>query len=218
LLRNVLIIAEGKKLDIVSIEISANDCRFRTAKHLEQLTRQLLTYPSAPQLLYINLVANLGYQSEPFNPTCRNLETFGQTELAHHYEITSFSLKEILCRKNKKGRWKVILTNMTGSDGKHIGLRAHALVGFLMIKHVSNVSKELIDDVYDAADQVDGGNESSTLPKFLLIERESETLKKPLCWTGKIPNVFRNLHHPNLQLEVINNRSFSPSFQVRGKN
>ena len=111
-------IAQGEKIDIVLIEISPNDCRFRTTKHLEQLTRQVLEYPSAPALLYINLVANLGVgpknKVKPFNPTCTNLETFGETELARHYETTSFSLKEIFCRKDKKGQWRVILTNMTG--------------------------------------------------------------------------------------------------------
>ena len=214
-------IAQGEKIDIVLIEISPNDCRFRTAKHLEQLTRQVLEYPSAPALLYINLVANLGLgpnnKVKPFNPTCTNLETFGQTELARHYQITSFSLKEIFCRKDKKGQWRVILTNMTGSDGNHIGLKAHALVASLMIKHVRSVIKELINDVYKDPDQVDGGNGSSTLPKFFLIERESEALKKPLCWTSKMPNAFKNLHHPSLQLEVINNGGFSQCLQVRGK-
>ena len=214
-------IAEGEKIDVVLIEISTNDCRFRTAKHLEQLTRQLLEYPSEPALLSINVVGSLGLgpnnKDKPSNPTCINLETFGQTELARHYEITSFSLKEILCRKDEKGRWKVLLTNMTGSDGNHIGLKAHALVASLMIKHVRSVMKELINDVYNAADQVDGGHENFTLPKYLFIKRESEALKKPLCWTGKTPNAFKNLHQPNLQLEVINNRSFSPCFQVRGK-
>ena len=80
-----------------------------------------------------------------------------------------------------------------------------------------SVIKELINDVYKDPDQVDGGNGSSTLPKFLLIERESEALKKPLCWTSKMPNAFKNLHHPSLQLEVINNGGFSQCLQVRGK-
>lgn len=210
-------IAEGEEIDIAFIEISANDCRFRTAKHLEQLTRQVLEYYSEPAVLYINLMGRLGYKDKPLNPKCRNLETFGQTQLSRHYEITSFSLKEVLCRKDEKGQWKIILTNMAGSDGNHISLNAHALVGSLMIKHVWSVIKELVNDVHNAADQATGGYESSALPKFLLIEHEGEALTKPLCWTGKTPNAFKNLHHPNLQLEVINNSNFSPCFKVRGK-
>ena len=214
-------IGDGEKIDIVLIEISVNDMKYETSKHLEQLTRLLLTYPSAPALLYINLIGGLGFGPNntdmPLNPTCRNLETCGQTELARHYEITSFSLKEIFCRKDEKGQWRVILTNMTGSDGKHIGLKAHALVASLMIKHVRSVIKELINDAYNAGDHVAGGNKSSTLPNFLLIEGESEALKEPLCWTGKTPNAFKNLHHPSLQLEVINLEGFSSIFQVRGQ-
>lgn len=210
-------IAEGEKIDIVLIEISINDCRFKTAKHLEQLTRQVLKYPSEPAILYINLIGSLGFKNKPRNPMCRNLETFGQTELARHYQITSFTLKEIFCRKNEKGQWKLILTNMAASDGNHIGLKANALVASLMIKHVRSVTKELMNDVYNATDQVARRNESSTLPKFLLIAQESTALKKPLCWTGKTPNAFKKVHHPNLQIKVINNVSFSPCFQVRGK-
>ena len=210
-------ITEGEKIDIVLIEISVNDYGFKTAKHLEQLTRQVLKYPSEPAILYINLVGGLGFKNKPRNPTCRNLETFGQTELARHYQITSFSLKEIFCRKNEKGQWKLILTNMAASDGNHIGLKANALVASLMIKHVRSVTKELMNDVYNATDQVARRNESSTLPKFLFIAQESAALKKPLCWTGKTPNAFKKLHHPNLQMKVINNVSFSPCFQLRGQ-
>ena len=111
----------------------------------------------------------------------------------------------------------MILTNMAGSDGNHIGLKAHSIVASLIIKHGRSVTRELFNDIFNAADQLTGGNKSSTLPKFLLIKHESEALTKPLCWTGKTPNAFKNLHHPNLQLKVINNVGFSPCFQVRGR-
>ena len=96
-----------------------------------------------------------------------------------------------------------------------LAFKAHALVASLMIKHVRSGTKELINKVNNAADQLTGGNKSSTLPKLLLVKRETEAL--PLRWTGKTPNAFKNLHHPNLQLQVINNKSFSPCFQVRRK-
>lgn len=114
----------------------------------------MLEYPSAPALLYINLIGRLGYKDKSLNPTCRNLETFGQTELARHYEITSFSLKVVLCRKDEKNQWKMVLTNMAGSDGNHIGHKAHSLVASLMIKHVRSIAKGLINAVYNAADQL----------------------------------------------------------------
>ncbi|KAJ7333047.1 hypothetical protein OS493_018216 [Desmophyllum pertusum] len=213
-------IAVGQKIDLVLIEISANDMIYGTSKPLEQLTRQILAYPSAPAVLYINLLSGLGVNPNTkriHNPLCINLETFGQAELARHYGITSFSLREIFCRK-EKGEWRVVFKNMTGSDGSHISLKANAQVAMMMIKYVRSVFNEVVNDVtkvpLDTVDQV-GGNGSSQLLKFLLIE--SETLKKPLCWTGKEPNVFKNLHQPNLQIEVINNINFSPCFQVSGQ-
>lgn len=119
------------------------------------------------------------------------------------------------------GQWRVAFTNITASDGKHFGLKAHVLVASLMIEHVRDVYKDVVNDVtkasLNAADQVAGGNESSNLPKFLLIKRETEALKKPLFWTGKTPNAFKNLHHPNLQLEVVHNSSFSRCFLVYGQ-
>ncbi|XP_078380890.1 uncharacterized protein LOC144663725 [Oculina patagonica] len=214
-------IAEGETIDIFLIEVSANDGK--TAKPLEQLTRQVLKYPSAPAVLYINVVSDLGFDPNTGkikNPLCINLETFGQTEVARHYEITSFSLKEIFCRK-ESGKWKVVFTNMTASDGNHIGAKAHALVASLMTEYVRSVLKEVVDDFTKVSlygdDQV-GANESSNLPNLLFIKRETEALKDPLCWTGKTPNVFKNLHRPNLQLKVINNSSFSPCFKLYGQN
>ena len=215
-------IAEGEKIDLVLIEISANDRGIETAEPLEQFTRQVLMYPSAPALLYINVVNDLGFDSNTGkfkNPLCINLETFGQTRVARHYDITSFSLREIFCRR-EKGQWRVVFTNMTGSDGKHIGLKAHALVAWMMIKHVREVFKEVVDEVTkvssDGVNQL-AENERSNLPKLLLIKRETEALKDPLCWTGKTPNAFKNLHHSNLQLKVINNDSFLRCFQVSGQ-
>ena len=215
-------IVEGEKMDIVLIEISANDRGYETPKPLEQLTRQILAYPSAPAVLYINVVNGLGVNPNTKrvrNPSCINLETFGQSELARHYEITSFSLRKILCRK-EKGKWRVVLTNMTGSDGKHIGLKAHAQIATMMINYVRSVFDEVVNDVtsvsFDTVDQV-GGNGNSKLPKFLLIESETKALQKPLCWTWKTPNVFKNLHHPNLKIEVMNNTNFSPCFKVHGQ-
>ena len=63
---------------------------------------------------------------------------------------------------------------MTASDGNHIGLNAHDLIASLMSKHVKSVTQELINDVYNATDQVHGGSESSSLPKYFLIENETK--------------------------------------------
>ena len=109
---------------------------------------------------------------------------------------------------------------MTGSDGNHIGLQAHALIASMMIEHVRSVSKDCVYGVtklsINAFDPV-AKYENSNLPKPLLIKRETEALKDPLCWTGKTPNAFKNLHHPNLHLEVINKSGFSPCFILRAQ-
>ena len=89
-------IAEDEEIDIVLIEASVNDGR--DVKPLEQLTRQVLAHPSAPAVLYINLVTRVG----PRNPSCVNLETFGQSDVARHYDVASISLKEVLSEKKRE--------------------------------------------------------------------------------------------------------------------
>ena len=213
-------LAEGEKIDIALIEISANDDE---PKPLEQLTRQVLAYPSAPVVLYINLVSGLGLDpinKKIRNPSCINLESYGQTELARHYGITSLSLREILCRKETAGQWKVVFTNMSGSDGNHIGVKAHAQVAMMLIHYIKSVFEEVIYDVsnvpLDAINRV-GGIGSSHLPTFLLIESETENLRKPLCWTLKSPDIFQNIQQPSLELEVIDYNGFTPCVIVRGQ-
>ena len=202
-------ISEDEKIDIVLIEVSVNDGT--NVKPLEQFTRQLLAHPSAPAVLYINLVRNVG----PINPSCQNLESFGQDDLARHYEITSLRLREMLCRK-KNGKWKAVISSMTASDGKHVNRDAHALVALMMIEYVRSTFKELINDVIKTVEQVEE-NKITNLPRLLFIERETEALKKPLCWTGKTPDVSKRLHRPSLHLRVINYKGFLPCLIPKGK-
>ena len=194
-------VGEDENIDIVLIEVSVNDENH--VKPLEQLTRQVLTLPSAPAVFYINLVSHVGLR----NPSCSNLENFGQVELARHYGIASLSLREVLCRE-EKGKWSAVITNMTASDG-HIDGNAHALVGIMMIKYVRSVFKELIEDISKGVDRVKE-NKDNNLPKLLFVKSETEALKKPLCWTGKTPDINKHLHRPNLQFRVIKNQGFSP--------
>ena len=207
-------IPEGENIDIVLIETSANDQRLGTVKPLEHLTRQVLTYISAPVVLYINVVHDFGVNpvtKTVQNPSCNSLEDFGQKELAGHYGITLISLREIICRK-EKGRWKVVFTDMAGSDGKHIGVEAHAHIAMMMMEYVRRVYEEIDYDVTEIHPH--SVYRDSNLPKLLFIKRETEALKNPLCWTGKTPNVFKNLHHSNLKLEIIENTAFSPCFKL----
>ena len=213
----------GTSFDIMLIEMSANDKGRATAKPLEQLTRQALSYPSAPVVFYINVVHDFGvhyYTNKVENPSCVTLEDFGQTELARHYDITSFNLREIICRK-EEGRWKVMHSSMAGSDGRHIGVKAHAQIAYMMTEYVKNIYQEI---AYNdtrinplSINHVRGNDGSFNLPSLFFIKRETEALKEPLCWTGKTPNVFKKLHHSNLKFEIKEKTGFSPCFKLYGQ-
>lgn len=211
-------IPKDEEIDIVLIEASINYNMRGKAEAYEQLTRQVLEYPSAPAVLLINLVSGLGLNPETKtvnNPSCINLENFGQAELARYYAISSFSLKEVLCRK-ESNQWKAVVTDMAGSDGRHIGIKAHAVVAMLMIEYVRGVLKDAINSLGQVKSEKETSN--ATLPKPFFLQRETEALKQPLCWTGVTPDIFQDLHHPNLQVQIVENNGFSPSGSMRDEN
>ena len=215
----ITFIPEGARFDFVLIELSSNDIALETAKPLEQLTRQALAYSSAPVIFYINVVRDFGvnpYTKKVENPSCVTLEDFGQKELARHYDITSFNLREIICRK-EKGRWKVMHSSMAGSDGKHIGVKAHAQIAYMMTEYVKNISQEIPHNVMGLNLLSINHDGSFNLPSLFFIKRETKALKKPLCWTGKTPNVFKKLHHSNLKFEIKEKTGFSPCFKLYGQ-
>ena len=215
----ITFIPEGARFDFVLIELSSNDIALETAKPLEQLTRQALVYSSAPVIFYINVVRDFGvnpYTKKVENPSCVTLEDFGQKELARHYDITSFNLREIICRK-EKGRWKVMHSSMAGSDGKHIGVKAHAQIAYMMTEYVKNISQEIPHNVTGLNLLSINHDGSFNLPSLFFIKRETKALKKPLCWTGKTPNVFKKLHHSNLKFEIKEKTGFSPCFKLYGQ-
>ena len=199
-----------KEFDIVLIEGSVNGVNTESkAESLEQLTRQVLAEPSLPAVLYINLVRGLGNDPKTkkvVNPSCTNMETFGQTELARHYGITSFSLKEVLCRK-EIDRWKAVITDFAGSDGRHIGIKAHAQVAMMMIEYVRGVFEEVLNDVSSGvyAKEIT----RLALPGLFFLKRETEVLKEPSCWTGITPNISQ-CFYPTLSVEVVESKGFSP--------
>lgn len=217
-------IPKDEKIDIVLIETSINYNMRGKAEAYEQLTRQVLEYPSAPAVLYINLVSGLGLDPETrkvINPLCINLENFGQTELARHYDITSFSLKEVLCRK-ENDQWRAVITDMAGSDGRHIGIKAHAIVAMMMIEYVRGVLKEVVEEARSTLDDSIGETNSvkdySPIPELFFLRRDTEAMKQPLCWTGVTPDISQDLHRPNLQVQIVESEGFSPSGSLRDQN
>ena len=208
-------IPKHTKFDIVLMEASINYNTRSKAESLEQLTRQVLAETSAPAVLYINLVSGIGLDpvtKKIFNPSCSNLEDFGQTKLAHHYRITSFSLKEVLCRR-ENGRWRAAITNFAGSDGRHIGVKAHALIAMLMIQYVRGVFSDVLNDVEKHLKMKEVI--PLQLPDLFFIKRETDALTEPLCWTGITPNAFTDLPHPTLQIDIIYNEGFTLYYSKR---
>ena len=197
-----------EKIDIVLIEVSVND--LNKSAPLEQLTRQVLTHPSTPAVLFINLVS---YERNN-RLICTNLECFGQTKLARYYNITSLSLRELFCHK-EKGNWRAVIKNTTASDGQHLNVKAHALVATMMIKYVKSVFKEVISDINKGIGQVE--TKDIKLPKILLIKSETEILRQPLCWTGKTPDASKPIHHPSLRFKIVDNVGFSMCLKLKNK-
>ena len=208
-------IPEDLKIDIVLIEASINFNTRGKAEALEQLTRQVLADPSAPAVLYINLVSGVGLDpatKKVINPSCINLENFGQTELARHYGITSFSLKEVLCRKENNG-WKASVTNLAGSDGRHVGVKVHAQAAMMIIEYVRGVFKDVLNGFPNGANAKE--ITPSALPELLFLKRKTEALREPLCWTGITPDISKCCPRSTLPVEVIERKGFSPKGGMR---
>ena len=200
-------LAARKKIDIFLIEVSVND--LNKGMPLEQLTRHVLTHPLTPAVLFINLVR---YEHNN-SLICTNLECFGQTKLARYYNITSLSLRELFCQK-EKGRWRAVINNTTASDGEHLNFDAHALVA-TMIKYVKRVFKGVISNINKGIGQVE--TTDIKLPRILFIKSDTEIVRQPLCWTGKAPDASKPIHHPSLQFKVVDNVGFSMCLKLKNK-
>ena len=114
-------------------------------------------------------------------------------------------MKEVLCRKKDDG-WETAVTNLAGSDGRHIGIKAHAQVAMMIIEHVRGVFKEVINDVRNDVNAKEIA--SSALPELFFLKRKTEALSDPLCWTGLTPDVYQSRQRSNLKLDVIESKGF----------
>ncbi|XP_022784224.1 uncharacterized protein LOC111324831 [Stylophora pistillata] len=131
-------------MDLAFLDFTVNDyvqfknCKFPMALPLEQLTREVLSEGSSPAVMFVNFV-----QGDVKRPKCENLENHGQTLLAKHYGITTFSLRKFLCSgfsaKQKN------LSKMFATDGNHISIIGHAQMAFMMINHVRQLMLNVLD-------------------------------------------------------------------------
>ena len=205
------------EFDIVLMETAVNfDRRSKSpAEPAEQLVRVLLFSPSAPAVMFINLVSGLGKSpitNKTINPTCSNLEDYGLVEIAKHYKITTFSLRDVVCPKTRKKR-HISVPNMASSDHHHIGIKAHAQIALMLINYTVNNLREVLHElqkrnIEENVQTVHVRFEIAKIPGTLLIKKTTAIVNSPLCWTAVTPNRFRKVHHPSFNLEASENRGF----------
>lgn len=197
-------------IDLVLVETAVNFDRNSStaAEPAEQLIRVLLFSPTAPAVLFINLVSGLGKDpntGKTINPTCSNLEDYGLVEISQHYNVTAFSLRDIVCRKKGKKR-EILIPNMTSSDSRHVGIKAHGIIAMMLITYTIDNLKEVIYDLY--SNRIYVMYKLLTIPDILFIKKSTAVVSSPLCWTAVTPNHFGLGNHPSLNLEITQNSGF----------
>lgn len=210
-----------ENLDLVFIEMSVNDVRdlpsnANKSLPLEQLTRQLLAYPSEPAVVYINL-----FNGVYCDDGCTNLEDYGQGLISDTYNITSLKWRDVVCSNNTCNSNIESPHEMFGSDGMHINQLAHRHISLMIINlfrrillyHIStivtnpnplsetnrenysmDVSREKHLMTKSREDQLiarESSRKLVKLPPRVFINKATNIISKPLCWTRLLPNYHR---------------------------
>jgi hypothetical protein len=228
-----------EKLDLVFIEMAVNDMRelpsnANKSLPLEQLTRQLLAYPTEPALVYINLFKGLYC-----NEGCTNIEDYGQDLLTVTYNITSLKWRNAVCFGNARNKLKSPC-ELICSDKWHINQLGHAHISLMVINlfrkivldHISSVITNSRVTIWKKPTRVSGENESMrvhrgitfstrnrflrgllrhkiALPRPVFIDKTTKIISKPLCWTKLTPNCHRiNDVKNNLNVVRTKTKSF----------
>ena len=196
-----------KGVDLVLLEMSVNDLHelpynVNLSLPIEQLTRQLLEYPTEPALLYVNLLSGRSYYQG-----CTNLEDFGQRLLSDTYEITTLSWRDAVCPVID-GKFRVPLKgcSVVCKDGHHINQLGHAHISLMIINlfrdllldnigHVNELSKEVFHD-------------ELVLPKPVFIAGQSKIITEPVCWTTVTPNFKKKIIRNSMEVGVMENYGF----------
>ncbi|CAB4023012.1 Hypothetical predicted protein, partial [Paramuricea clavata] len=210
-----------EKLDLVFIEMAVNDMRelpsnANRSLPLEQLTRQLLAYPTEPALVYINL-----FNGQHCNEGCTNIEDYGQDLLTDTYNITSLKWRNAVCFGNARNNLKCPC-DFISSDKLHINQLGHAHISLLVINlfrkivldHISRVITNSRVTRWKKPTRVSRKNESMrvhrgitfstrnqfprgllrrkiALPCPVFINKTTKIISEPLCWTNLTPNYHR---------------------------
>ena len=217
-------------VDIVLVELSTNDdgTKYGSAvAPMEKLTRRILNLPSAPAIIYIQIVGNLGvnkYAGKILNPQCKNLEDYGQNELVKHYGIAGIRWREIVCptttakHRTHKSISELTESKMISRDGLHVGDLGHAQIAYLVITYFQSIFARLIANRTPIADSGSGdveegssGSEQDYTPPLPPPRFYMETVDDsapPLCWTLLTPDFHHGLFPQTLYTKVTSNKGF----------
>ena len=188
-------------MDMVFLEFSVNDCMlFKDTKppralSLEKLTRQLLNEQSLAAVMFVNFI-----QGNDYIPVCNNLENNGQTMLAWHYGITSFSMRDSLCPN--KGIEK--RPAMFSSDGNHASIIAHAQIAMMIINSLRNALLRTIESSMQDFHLLPSHN----LQRPVYFMDTPGVVPGPLCYTLITPDVTNMFFNPSLSVRELENRGF----------
>jgi len=197
--------------DIVLLEFAINDGgveQGKAAQPFEVLTRRLMLLPSPPLILYVHLVnPKIRLSGKMLNTKCENMQDMGFDELAKHYGIPSFSIKDEVCPLINGRR---VLTNdkreMFASDGSHTSELGHEKMSQMIIKYFQTITKtsELQTTQTTETDLSEAFNKKSqqsnntqyrfdndfNIPKPLFIDPliDDTQLTKPLCFSQTTSN------------------------------
>lgn len=197
-----------ENVDIVLLEMSVNDLKqlppsVNLSLPIEQLTRQLLKFPTQPAVIYVNLLSGRTYHQG-----CVNLEDFGQHLLSDVYDITTFSWRDAVCPMID-GEFRSPLTScgVVCKDGHHINQLGHAHISLMFInllrdqildslaRELGKGSREVFDDYMH-------------LPEPVFITSHNKIITSPICWTTISPNYKNFTIQNNIDVGVMENYGF----------
>ena len=196
-----------KDVDLVLLEMSVNDLHelpyhVNLSLPIEQLTRQLLEYPTEPALLYVNLLSGRSYYQG-----CTNLEDFGQQLLSNMYEITTFNWRDAVCPVID-GKYRIPLKgcSVVCKDGHHINQLGHAHISLMVINLFRDLLLDNIGHVDELSEQV--FHDEVVLPKPVFIAEQSKIITDPICWTTVTPNFKKKIITNSMEVGVMENYGF----------
>ena len=188
-------------MDITFLEFSVNDytlfenAQLPRASSLEKLTRLLLSEKSSPVVAYVNFISGNNKV-----PVCNNLENHGQTMLAWHYGITSFSIRHSLCPSSQNRQFPTFYS----SDGTHSGYIAHAQISMMIINSVRGALLKAIESSGRGLHYLPSHN----LPRPVYFTDNQGSIPGPLCYTRITPDVTKTFFNPSLSVIEIENTGF----------